>query len=598
MPGIADTVRARLRAPSITVADIMAAGEEIIALQDQAAELGLPVSRVAILGSLTTDLLVRALACAVVMEGVFPVIHQAPFGATAMIGEILDPASTLYRFRPDIVFLVPDWRDMVRDYALDTPPDEIEAGIDAQIEHWQGIWSRLAEAGCRIIQHTLVPPPIAGRGVAERQFAGSVERQIEALNRKLIAAGAGRVVWLEADRLARDVGLRQWSAARFFYSGRLGFDPRFLPDYVPHLRAAWRSATGRAKKLLVLDLDNTLWGGVIGDDGVAGLILGPDSGGAGEAFADFQAYLGHLRSRGVALAICSKNDPDIAASGFTHPQSRLARSDFAAFVCSWDDKAAGLKRIAAELNLGLDSIVFADDNEAEIALVIRELPEVETVLLGNDPTQFIGRLEAGHWFDQDFYTAEDAGRAGAYQARAQGLATPPTDLNGYLRDLGMTAVLRPARLEDLPRLAQLEMKTNQFNLTTRRYGLAQLEALSSRADACLLAFWLTDRFAAHGLTAFVLAIEEEGALRIDSWLMSCRIFGRSAEQAMLLGLIDQAKRRGLPSLLGEYLPTDRNGVVAELYEKLGFVAQSADGRWWKRGLEIGEGLRTTIRVSD
>jgi len=325
-----------------------------------------------------------------------------------------------------------------------------------------------------------------------------------------------------------------------------------LPDYVARFRAALRQATGRGKKVLVLDLDNSLWGGVIGDDGVDGLALGPGSP-RGEAFEAFQAYAKALAARGVILAVCSKNDRAIAETGFSHAASRLALADFAAFECGWTDKVFGLRRIAQTLNLGLDAMVFADDNPAECALVRAELPEVAVVELGADPAEFVARLEEGYWFAAQGFSAEDFTRNQAYQARAQAAQAreEAVDLDGFLRGLDMQGRVFRADAAAIPRIAQLEGKTNQFNLTARRYDEAAIAAFAAREDA----------------------------LVIDSWLMSCRVFSRTLEHFMLRALCREAQLRGLTWLRGEYIPTPKNAVVADLFPRLGFTL-AADGRFW------------------
>ena len=537
---------------------------------------GAPVQRVAVLGALTTDLLARAVAVGVAQEGMFPALYQAPFGA--YVQEVLDPASGLRRFRPDLVLLAPDARELVDALPLDAGPEAVAAGVARKVALFEQIWAALAALpGCRILQHALVPPAARYTGLAERLAPASPASQVRALNEALFAAGRGRVHFLDLDRLAAELGLRRWANERMYHAAKLAFDPDCLPDYLPLFRGAWRNACARPKKVLVLDLDNTLWGGVIGDDGVEGIVLGPGSPN-GEAFHAWGGYVAGLRARGVVLAVCSKNDPEIAAQAFAHAHAALKREHFAAFECSWQDKARGLRRIAAELNLGIDSFVFADDNAAECELVRRELPEVAVVHVGTEPGLFIQKLEAGHWFDMDALTDADLGRAQSYAARrqAQEEAAQSADIGSYLSGLAMRGRLAPAAPAELPRLAQMEQKTNQFNLTTRRHEQAALADFMARDDAIVLAFSLADKFADHGLVSSLVAVQEGEALRIDSWLMSCRVFSRSAEQFMLRGLIGMARQRGLRSIVGEYRPTRKNEVVADLYERLGFVP-SGDG---------------------
>lgn len=577
-------VRDRLAAGKPTLVDLAACAATLRLLAEEAVASGEPVRRVAVVGDLTSDLLGHAVACAIAMEGELPLIHCTPYGL--LLQQCLDPGSDLHAFRPELAVLVPDWRQTVDPLPVDAPADSVMAVTQARVRLFAAAWSALEAGNCSIIQHTLVPPASLLRGVADRRSEASTARRVAALNDALLQEAAGRVTWLEADRLAAQVGLAAWTSPRFYHAGKLGFDPRFLPDYLPWLRGAWRAATGRAKKLLVLDLDDTLWGGLIGDDGVEGIALGTGHGARGEAFADWQTHLAQLGQRGVVLAVCSKNSMGLAVAGFDHPDSALRRSDFAAIVCSWDDKAKGLRRIAAELDLGLDAMVFADDNPAERSLVQQLLPEVETVDIGTDPAQFIARLEAGHWFDLQAYTEADLRRSNTYAARGQALAArdQAIDLAGYLQGLDMHGRLLPAQAQDLPRLAQMELKTNQFNLTTRRWSDAQLAADLGRSDRLVLAFHLQDRFGDHGLVASLVVAREGDAFRIDSWLMSCRVFSRTAEQFIVAELARLALQQGAAALIGEYIPTARNGVVADLYQRLGFAATGSDGRFWRREL--------------
>jgi len=562
-----------------TLPVIFQTGDRIVAATaDMTVPPPLPVQRVAILGSVTIDYLARAVACGVLMEGTAPTLYQAPFGA--YVQEILDPTSPLYGFAPDLVVLAPTWRDQIAPLPIGASAVEVDAALDAKVSLFATLWDRLVAKGVRIIQHTFVPPTGRYCGIAERLTPAAPANQVRRLNAKLLEAGRGRVHWVDIETLAEDVGARNFGAARFWHAAKLDFDPRWLPDYLPLFRAAWRAANARAKKVLVLDLDNTLWGGVIGDDGADGIVIGSGST-AGETFAEWQGYIKALGERGIVLAVCSKNSPEVAATGLAIPNSMLRRADFAAFECSWNDKAGGLRRIAQDLNLGIDSFVFADDNPAECELVRQELPEVGVVHLGTDPAQFIDLLDAGHWFDLPHYTSEDLGRTAAYSARAAAMAeqSRATDLGGFLGGLDMKGRLYRPEAADIPRVAQLEQKTNQFNLTTRRYSEAAINDFLARNDAIVLAFRLADRLGDHGLVSTLIALQDDETLRIDSWLMSCRVFSRSAEPFILRGLIDLARERGVTRLVGEYLPTPKNDVVADLYDRMGFSRAEGEPLW-------------------
>ena len=330
---------------------------------------------------------------------------------------------------------------------------------------------------------------------------------------------------------------------------------------------------GRSAKSLVLDLDNTLWGGVIGDDGLGGIVLGQGSA-EGEAFLQFQRYAKALAQRGVILAVCSKNDEANAREAFEkHPEMVLRETDIAAFIANWDDKATNLRRIAAELNIGLDSLVFVDDNPFERNIVRRELPEVQVPELPEDPSLFDITISDAGYFEALEITNEDLTRGASYQVtralRRGDVAT--SDLDGYLASLEMQLLWRRFNQNSLKRLTQLINKTNQFNLTTRRYTEAQIAAIMEDPDAVALYLRLVDRYADHGIIGVLIGQRcADGALEMDSWLMSCRVLGRGVESAILSVLIDQARHRGDRAIVGRYRPTPKNGMVRDLYSRLGF----------------------------
>lgn len=572
-------LRQKLLSKPITLPAIFQVGTALMgAAADPAAmAIGATTQRVAVLGSVTTDYLTRAVACGILIEGVVPIVYQATFGS--YVQDILDLASPLHGFGPDLVVIAPTWRDLIVSLPIGASAQDVDTALEAKVGLFATLWDRLAAKGVKIIQHILVPPAARYCGVAERLAPAAPANQVRRLNETLLEAGRGRVHWVDMEALASAIGGNAFGAARFWHAAKLDFDQRWLPDYLPLFRGAWRAANARAKKVLVLDLDNTLWGGVIGDDGPDGIAIGTGST-AGETFAEWQAYVKALGDRGIVLAVCSKNSPEIALTGFT-ARGVLKREDFAAFECSWNDKVGGLRRIAQDLNLGIDSFVFADDNPAECELVRQELPDVAVVHMGTDPAQFVDRLDAGHWFDLPQYTTEDLGRAAAYSARAAALAeqSQATDLGGFLSGLEMKGRLYRPEEADIARVAQLEQKTNQFNVTTRRYSETAIRDFMARNDAVVLAFRLADRLGDHGLVSTLIGIKEDDALRIDSWLMSCRVFSRSAEQFILRGVIDIAREMGATRLVGEYQPTPKNDVVADLYDRMGFIRENGASFW-------------------
>jgi FkbH-like protein len=332
---------------------------------------------------------------------------------------------------------------------------------------------------------------------------------------------------------------------------------------------------------LVLDLDNTLWGGVIGDDGLEGIELGTTSP-RGEAYRDFQLHLLELSKRGVLLAICSKNDFDKAIEPFEkHPEMVLRLKDIVCFKANWEPKSDNIRQIARELNLGLDSLVFLDDNRAEIEIVNQFVPEVATIWAGDDPSEFTAKLKDSRFFELRCVTAEDVQRVQQYkqESERQQLLNTSTDMGAYLDSLKMVGIIRPFDRLDASRIAQLIAKSNQFNLTTRRR--TEAEVLDILDDERFSAFTmrLSDRFGDHGLIAIVVGNARGEEFVIDTWLMSCRVLQRQVEEEVLNEIVCLARDRGCTRVIGNYIPSAKNGMVRELYPKMGFahLREEADG---------------------
>lgn len=535
--------------------------------------------KVHIMGTATTDMLARAVALACAQENLRPQISQSLYGA--FMQDVLNPASEFYSIKPNIVIIVSDWQSLV---TKDIPPSatevEVAAIVDAKVGSILSIWKKISEqTGAKIIHH--FPPTPAGRltGLAEHYLPSSYAYQLRELVRKLWSSETYGVQIIDLDRFAFERGVYHAFAPRIWYSAKLPIENSALPAYVPLLRSALRGATNTVKKALVLDLDNSLWGGVIGDDGVDGIKVG--SGDAiSEAYQAFQTYVKHLASRGIILAVCSKNDPDIAKLGFTREGSVLKIGDFAAFECSWNDKATGLRKIAKQINIGLDSLVFADDNPVECGLVRQELPEVAVVHLDTDPADFIAQVEAGYWFQFQKYSCDDFARTEAYTARAAALSEQDnaTDLPSYLRGLEMIGTAARPTEGQIERVMQLGQKTNQFNLLTQRYDEQSIHEYMDNQQNIVLACSLKDKFGDHGLVSVLFGEAKNEVLNISEWTMSCRVFSRTLEQFIMNAVVAASRANGQKKIVGRYAPTGKNAVVANLYSELGFTKRE-DNTW-------------------
>jgi FkbH-like protein len=343
-------------------------------------------------------------------------------------------------------------------------------------------------------------------------------------------------------------------------------------DLVTRIIAAQR---GLSRKCLVLDLDNTLWSGVIGDDGLEGIILGEGTG-TGEAHLALQRYAKQLKERGVILAVCSKNDPAVAEAVFrNHPEMLLRRTDIAAFVANWEDKAANLRRIAEQLNIGIESLVFVDDNPAERARIRQSLPMVAVPELPADAAQYVRCLADAGYFESVAFTADDSRRGEQYSANAsrESFLESSQSIDDFLRGLEMSVTFGPFQNVDLTRVTQLIGKTNQFNLTTRRHSLEDI-AMFVATDRCLtLQFRLFDRFGDNGLVSAMILLpdpQSPDSFEIDTWVMSCRVFGRQLDREVMNIAVETACRMGVRAFHADYIPTSKNRVVSELYSTLGF----------------------------
>jgi FkbH-like protein len=375
------------------------------------------------------------------------------------------------------------------------------------------------------------------------------------------------------------MGLERWFDWERWFSYKILNTAEASLAMARSLTSMVRGLYGRSRKVLVLDLDNTLWGGVIGDDGVDKIRIGRETPVA-EAYTAFQEYCLSLRIRGVLLAVCSKNNEEIAKQGFEHPDSVLKLEHFSCFKANWEPKHENILAIGRELDLGVDSFVFVDDNPAERAIVAGQVEGIAVPDVGADISQYAGIIEAGRYFEPVSLSQEDLERAELYTENLQRSAFEAkfADYGEYLDSLEMSAEIDRFKPVYLERIAQLSNKTNQFNLTTRRYTLAEIESIAGDGRHIAIYGKLSDRFGDNGLISIVLGRKEGTTLHLDLWLMSCRVLKRDMEFAMLDAVAERARAAGVETLLGYYLPTKKNGMVADHYEKLGFTrVDSSDG---------------------
>ena len=546
-------------------------GKAIDARIDDLAQTPLRPLRLAIAATHTADFLVEALPATGLRHGLLIGTYQADFGQTAQA--VLDPLSALYAFKPDFVFLAFDAVSLgLAQPHLDE--GEGEAAVAVALEYVTSLRDAVhAQGEISVLFQTLPLPSHSLFGSLDTRQPGSVRWMVQTFNQRLATQGLkpGDLVF-DCAALAEHVGLSLWHDAQRWHDGKIPFALDAVPLCADHVVRLLASARGLSRKCLVLDLDNTVWGGVIGDDGVEGIVLGQGSG-TGEAFAAIQSYAKDLRSRGIVLAVCSKNEEANARLPFQkHEEMVLKEEDIAVFIANWSDKASNLKHIAQTLNIGTDALVFLDDNPAERERVRQELPEVAVPEVGSDPADFLPILMAAGYFEAVSFGDEDRKRAGMYTAnavRAQEMQKIG-NMDDYLRSLEMTCTLRPFDAMGRARISQLINKSNQFNLTTRRYTETEVLGFEKNPAFYTLQIRLTDRFGDNGMISVVMFEKEGSTWRCDTWLMSCRVLGRRVEEAALATIVAAARKEGTTQLIGDWLPTPKNGLVEKHFEKLGF----------------------------
>jgi FkbH-like protein len=533
---------------------------------------GAPI-RVALLGSSTLEHLEPVLRFWLARTGLRAETFRAPYDTIQQT--VLDADSELYRFEPDVVWIFTNHRDLRLDVAPGSPEPAVRAAVERAVDETRATWRALrARTRAFLLQNNADLPPVRVFGNLDGAAPWGRATLLRRYNVELTSALPPGTGIFDLDAIAALCGAERWTDARYWHHSKHAFAPD-ATGWVAFRGARWIGALrGLAKKVLVLDLDNTLWGGVVGDDGVDGLRLG--SGAEGEAFVAFQDYVRALGQRGVVLAVSSKNEEAAARAPFLrHPDMRLTLDHFAMFRANWRNKADNLREIAQTLNLGLDSLVFVDDNPAERALVRELLPMVAVPELPEDPSDFAWALDRQALFETVAFSDEDRARGQQYRENAQRdeVRVQFTDLSDYLASLQMASEVGSCDGFHLARMAQLVNKSNQFHLTGTRYSEGEIAARASEPAHDVRYFKLRDRFGDNGLISVVITEQRRDELWIDTWVMSCRVLARGMEEFIARELTAIARDRGCRRLVGRYVPSSKNQLVAGLYPRLGFAAR-------------------------
>lgn len=540
----------------------------------------LPQYSLAVLGDCATQHLATALRGYGVSAGIRLNVFDADYDQ--IDAQVMAPDSELYRFAPQGV-LLQMCTEKLQEAFYDRLPEARASFAEETYARIRQIWSRI---GSRIPATVLQCNfPLIDDGVFG-QFGNKTEQSFLFQQRKLnylLMQGcqeAKNTFLIDLDALQTALGRSTFADPKLYYVAKMPISLAALPAAAKLVVDVVRSLQGTVKKCLVLDLDNTLWGGVIGDDGLSGIQIGEL--GTGHAFSDFQKWLKELKNRGILLTVCSKNNEDTAKEPFEkHPEMVLRLEDFSMFVANWEDKARNIRTIQQALNIGMDSMVFLDDNPFERELVRTMIPEITVPELPEDPALYLQYLRGLDLFETASYSREDAGRTEQYREKAQRAAFEAAfqSYDDYLEALQMRASAAAFDPFHYPRIAQLTQRSNQFNLRTVRYTEAEIEALAQDDSRIGLYFTLKDKFGDHGLiSVVVLEKQPEDTLFISEWLMSCRVLKRGMEEFIVDKILSVAAQQGFRRVVGEYIPTPKNAMVKDLYEQLGF-ARLENGRF-------------------
>lgn len=545
--------------------------------------------KIAVLGGSTTSDIVSVLELFLLDGGIEPSFYQSEYGQ--FYQDALFPPQALLDFAPDLVFVHTTSRNITRWPALSDTPEQVEEKLQGELGRFRAVWENItAVLGCPIIQNNFEKPffrVTGNRDGWDIHGRGAFVSRLNAAFGDWAREHSGFYI-NDIDYLSADFGLRRWADPAFWNMYKYALCLEAIPALAQSVANIVKAMFGKSKKALALDLDNTLWGGVVGDDGVDGIEIGQENGVA-QSYYEFQGYCKELAGAGVMLAVCSKNDEENALEGLRHPEGLLRPEDFVCVKANWENKDRNIAQIAGEMNILPEAVVFADDNPAEREIVRAQLPGVAVPEM-EGVENYIAAIDRGGYFEAASLSQDDLHRGEMMRANVRRAAQESKfqDYGAYLQSLEMRAVIGDFVPVYLNRITQLTNKSNQFNLTTRRYTLPQMEAVARDPERVRLFGKLVDKFGDNGVVSVVIGKVNGDALDIELWLMSCRVLKRDMELAMLDQLAKRAAARGLGRLRGFYYPTAKNGMVRELYKSFGFEKVEEDesgGTVWELALE-------------
>ncbi len=557
------------------------------------------VKNIAILGGSTTSEIKNILELFLLDNGIKPNFYESEYDKyyeDALFGN-----DTLDKFEPDIVYIHTTNQNIIKYPEIKDTEDDVSALIDNEISRYQSIWEALCKFDCAIIQNNFDYTVDRSLGNLDCYDLHGKTYFINQLNSKFAkeARELKNLYINDINYLSSYVGLKNWFDKSLWYQAKYALSMDFIPELSFNLSKIINAILGKTKKCLVLDLDNTCWGGVIGDDGLKGIQIGTETAVA-ESYTSFQKYSKELKQRGITLAVCSKNDFENAKEGFEHPDSILLFDDFTSFKANWDPKHENIIDIAKEINIGIDSLVFIDDNPVERDIVSSQVPSVAVPNVGDDVIHFIEHIDRNGYFEPISLLVDDINRNQYYEDNKKRTKEKSTfkSYDDFLVSLDMTASIIPFSSVYLDRITQLTNKTNQFNLTTKRYTAGEITNVASSNEYIKISGKLTDKYGDNGLIAIVIGKITGNQCHIDLWLMSCRVLKRDMEFAMLDEVVRQCKDKGVSEVIGYYFKSLKNDMVSDLYQKFGFLLSNTNNEdtVWKLDISNYENKNKFIRV--
>lgn len=584
---------------------------ELLAQLEQAEQAGAKVlkKKIAILGGSTTHDIKDILELFLLNNAIKPEFYESEYAQ--YWNDVMFDNPELVEFKPDIVFIHTSARNVTSFPTVRDSAQAIEAALDEQYSRFEQMWNKIAQAyKCPIIQNNFERPFYRLLGNRDVWDARGRTNFVLRLNQRFYQYAQSHENFFinDIDCMASSWGLQKWADPLYWHMYKYAMSVEAIPEFAFNLSNIIKSIYGKNKKALVCDLDNTLWGGIVGDDGAENIEIGQETS-VGQLYSEFQGYIKAHKDLGVILTVDSKNDQENALAGLKRPDSVLTPDDFIVIKANWDPKDRNLVQTASELNIGTDAMVFIDDNPAEREIVRAQVAGTVGASVAvpemTAPERYINTLDRSGFFEVTQFSADDLSRNEMYKANAERAKQEASfsDYGEYLRSLEMKAEIKPFAPVYMSRIAQLTNKSNQFNLTTLRCSQADIEARAADSNCVTLYGKLEDKFGDNGVVSVVFGHvdqDDKTLFCIDLWLMSCRVLKRDMEFAMMDSLVAECKNRGVLKIRGYYYPTAKNKMVKDFYALHGFekTSEDADGNaTWERGIEDYQNRNHVIAVN-